>query len=600
MSNQPNANVSRPPRHSASDNVPTMPYGGSNMPSPMEKILTAAIRRIRWQDGVKLVPRAIIGGLLVGLLLFVTSRFYPFVDRTTMLWVTGALVALGIVGTVGYLSLRSYSVAWVARQLDTRLNLDERLSTAVELSQSAQPVLTEIREAQLNDTLALLKDFDPVKVLPLRVDKCWFAAIAFLVGAIGAAYLLPSTAEQAWQQEAQNQAVAAEQAARLEEIQAKILDDAILMDALKEQEEIPDVAALVEALQENDILSEELLATLAEAEGSLADLQDVAERQNRLLNELAANLSQQGISGELTTALQQGDLTSASQFLENMAESITTASEETQRQLADALSRVAEAAREVGDQTLANAFSQAAASLQESLSAQSASNQSSALNTANSPASQNATQAALQQAADVLSEANQSLANQEAIDQAIANIQAARQQLAQAANQDGVQSSSQGSGQGRSQVNSQGNGQGDQEVSQGQGIQGGSGSSGESNGSALGMGPAQEMITNGSQGATGQQLGEPNISYPSIFLGGEQGPVVDVDGQGGEGGVPVADVPINPNQPTAPALVPYNQVYGEYATAANQALDDAYIPLGMKDAVRTYFGSLDPGAGSNN
>ncbi|GAC1550857.1 MAG: hypothetical protein NVS2B7_26950 [Herpetosiphon sp.] len=42
-------------------------------------------------------------------------------------------------------------------------------------------------------------------------------------------------------------------------------------------------------------------------------------------------------------------------------------------------------------------------------------------------------------------------------------------------------------------------------------------------------------------------------------------------------------------------LVPYEQVYGNYRSAAADALDGAPIPPGLKDYVRDYFSQLDPG-----
>ena len=42
------------------------------------------------------------------------------------------------------------------------------------------------------------------------------------------------------------------------------------------------------------------------------------------------------------------------------------------------------------------------------------------------------------------------------------------------------------------------------------------------------------------------------------------------------------------------SIVPYNQVFGDYRDAAYEALDDDYIPLGMKEYVRDYFSSLEP------
>ncbi|MFZ4814650.1 MAG: hypothetical protein ACOYL5_08950, partial [Phototrophicaceae bacterium] len=47
--------------------------------------------------------------------------------------------------------------------------------------------------------------------------------------------------------------------------------------------------------------------------------------------------------------------------------------------------------------------------------------------------------------------------------------------------------------------------------------------------------------------------------------------------------------------PTGNASIPYNQVYSDYNDAARQALESDYIPLGVRDVVRDYFTSIEPG-----
>jgi hypothetical protein len=42
------------------------------------------------------------------------------------------------------------------------------------------------------------------------------------------------------------------------------------------------------------------------------------------------------------------------------------------------------------------------------------------------------------------------------------------------------------------------------------------------------------------------------------------------------------------------SVVPYEQVFGDYRDAANEALSDDYIPLGLKGYIRDYFSSLEP------
>ena len=49
--------------------------------------------------------------------------------------------------------------------------------------------------------------------------------------------------------------------------------------------------------------------------------------------------------------------------------------------------------------------------------------------------------------------------------------------------------------------------------------------------------------------------------------------------------------------PTGAVNVPYNEVFSDYASAANTALEQGYIPLGLRDVIRDYFTSLAPSTG---
>jgi hypothetical protein len=42
------------------------------------------------------------------------------------------------------------------------------------------------------------------------------------------------------------------------------------------------------------------------------------------------------------------------------------------------------------------------------------------------------------------------------------------------------------------------------------------------------------------------------------------------------------------------ALVPYQEVYRSYVDAANQAIEQSYIPPALKEYVRAYFSELEP------
>jgi hypothetical protein len=67
---------------------------------------------------------------------------------------------------------------------------------------------------------------------------------------------------------------------------------------------------------------------------------------------------------------------------------------------------------------------------------------------------------------------------------------------------------------------------------------------------------------------------------------------VDIPGEG-QGGPATGEGEGGPRE-GGEALVPYNEIYTDYQAQAASALENSYIPRGLKDYVRAYFGALDP------
>jgi hypothetical protein len=91
----------------------------------------------------------------------------------------------------------------------------------------------------------------------------------------------------------------------------------------------------------------------------------------------------------------------------------------------------------------------------------------------------------------------------------------------------------------------------------------------------------------------GEEEFEPIYDPRRIGGQGDEQMVLEPDA----GNVPVQEGEFAQN-PTGDVTVPYNQVFSDYRDAANRALESDYIPLGMRDVVRDYFSSLEPGQGS--
>jgi hypothetical protein len=73
---------------------------------------------------------------------------------------------------------------------------------------------------------------------------------------------------------------------------------------------------------------------------------------------------------------------------------------------------------------------------------------------------------------------------------------------------------------------------------------------------------------------------------------GKPGDPSYIAGQGGDGQTQQGQTP--GQGADNPAIVPYQQVFGDFADYAQTALDRSYVPLAMKDYVRDYFSALDP------
>src|SRR5258705_13916666 len=106
-----------------------------SIPKSLRPILQAADRRRRLQVGIRLLLYTFSLGLLLSLLLTLLGRVYPLTWPTRLLAVGLGLTTVGIILTQLYAWLSPRSSLVTARQLDRQLGLDERLFTALELTQ---------------------------------------------------------------------------------------------------------------------------------------------------------------------------------------------------------------------------------------------------------------------------------------------------------------------------------------------------------------------------------------------------------------------------------------------------------------------------------
>ncbi len=550
-------------------------------PSALQKILAQAKRQWRWQQTIRLLLPVLTLGLIGTLLLTLLGRLLPLAMPNNLLtWGLGAtILALGL--TWAYVWLRPISAQRLARQLDYRLKLDERLSTTLHLIETDSVNTPDhITQAQLNDTLSHLPQLNLKQAFPHHHQWRWLIVTTILIGLLVVNISLPNRQVQVLHQQLATQQLIDEQLTRFEDIRTDLLTDETLLETPDGEELQQSLNNLIDTLQEENISLEEAMAAISEAEENLTSLENIESTDTQpqdTLNDLAQSFSQFDSTTDLAAALEQHNLTEAAETLRAAANNLPNDPQSTE-DLAQALQQAAETAATTGHTELAEALTEAAEALEQALETQNSNeNQSDQGSQTDQVAAQQAVQQALQQAAQALEQAGQQLADQEAIQQALANIQEARQQLAQQSTQGQGQQPGQGSGDGEGNIGEAG--RGDPATDGAEGL------------FTVEGAPDSMSIENG------PNEGQAEV-YKSLYapehLGGEGGPLVNPDSPDTEGGIPIGEAPVDPNQDPGEALVPYNQIYGQYNNAASQALDDSYIPLGMKSYVRQYFGALEP------
>ncbi len=560
-------------------------------------------RRLRLRAGVRLATRTLWLAAALTALVEVVARLWPLLDRH--LWAAAPLL-LWLLSVGLYSLLRPLPLFHVARQLDTELGLKDRLATALELeawkhgsveawkrgsmeawktgsmentlppsnlaggTQSATFQPSSQCEAplagrppmgnlptlhpsilptfQLHDALSTAQQITP-QALPWRLPRRPLGLAGGLLAlALGLAFI-PNPMDDLLAQRAAVREAAQKQAEAIQEAR-RDFEKATDPTAEERAQALQALAELMKQLAANPGDLEQALADLAQAEAQLRQLQDpqaaarqtAAEQIATQLANLAQKTNQNSTAAEAAAALTElaaalGALNSAGQQeLAQALEKLAGEAAPTDAELAQALSDLAAAARE-GD--VAEAVKAAG------------------------------------EAGEALARSDQAAKLQQALAQAQAQLAQSRQGMAQ---QGAV-----AQGQGQTQAPGQGQGQGQQV-----------GSGGGTNANQLP--PANRTGAAGSptQPNKPASVTEAEKIYAPIDPQSAGQPEFVPGQETGEGQVINRQEESPLSGVNNPSLVPYQQVYQNYADAAAEAVEREQIPPDMRDLVRDYFSQLAP------
>jgi len=516
-------------------------------------------------------------------------------------------------GITGLATLTAFLVAYlyprspmtIARESDARMHLRARLATAVEIqgqleaSPRALPIRNgsaepsprsvgrrtvahterfrravaarrgarqlqrglisapEIATRQLADACAAAGRANPRQAFKPHFPRRQAAVAATLLALLIGSFVVPNPQEARIAQQQAEQRAIEEQIARIEEQMARIEEQTERLEALREeiaaneslsQEDKEDLLRELDDtlgdLQESELGKAEAVARLSEAEGKLKKLlSEDTEALESALREAGYKASQDDSTQDIGRSLSQGEYADAAQAMESLGEQLSSDAAELES-TAQRLEAMAAALVDSRPE-LAQALRDAAEAIRRR--------------------DVDAARKALQRASELTRQVGQEIAAQQATEQALGQIQESRRAIAQAGQ------GQQGQGQ---QPQGSGSGHGDSDSEGGQGTPGSPG------------GP----IPPNQPGQSGQTPYDP--VYAPERLGGEDGERVDLPGQ--DQGGPDTGETVRHTLDEGRALVPYDEVYTEYREQATSALENSYIPRGLKEYVRTYFSSLEP------
>lgn len=600
-------------------------------------------RRLRLSQMLRWFPRSLLPGLAVGLVLAVVSRLRPWLLPQQIALVTVALVVLGIViFTLGVWLWRRPALT-SARRFDVQFELDERVSTALELGSGVIRSSDELIERQLADARSHASAVKVRDYIPLELHgRDW--ALALLLAALLALLLILPNPQVDALNEASVQRTAIDEAADdLRELTQDVAADASLGNEERE--------TLLEALQTTTNRLEQPNITPEEAFAAVSDVRsELQERANDLNSQSSQNQSAlEQAAAALRQATQQGDASEANngspaatmqqveQDMQQLASQAGEMSAEERQQASESLRQAAQALQQSNPQA-SESLQQAAEQMQQPTGdpqpqlqqAQQQMQQQSQQAQQQQQASENLSEASeqAQQAAQQISEAQQQQSQQSGEQQSQQQQQAQEQQdqqQAQQSEQQGQQAQSneqqsqngqqsdqgQQTTDGQAQQQSQGSQQSDQaQQSQNQSTQGQQQSQQGAPSQAQSASAGNQAGDSGSDDVNGQSQASQNQSDSSNNPDGEgvgqyesvnvpqrigdqanDGNNVQLDPDAGNTPVQEGDFSQNPD---GQVTVPYNQVFSDYANAANEALNRDYVPLGLRDVVRDYFTSLEP------
>ena len=551
--------------------------------------------RTQWINTLRWLPRTLFLGSSVAIALAISSRIWPLLTRFELAIASAVIIFLSVLIVVVWCWLWPRPKILVARRLERALNLQERLSTALEIQSGRILTSVQLTEYQMRDTLHRAAAATPATALPIQLNGKELLLVALSLIMLFALILLPNAQEAArlWNQQQQFQLSSA--TAALEEARGSVLAE----NRLSPEERERLLRALDEAVAslENDAISRE------EAVASLYDAAQQLEQGQASLN--AQSAAVQDSLSEASDALRRGEDRSSPDRPQTLSERLQQMRDELSSLTAEQIALMARALRES-----AEAFAETHPDLASALEAA-----AEALERGDLNAADDAMADAIFELEALEAPQNQAPGDARSMDHAADRLSDAAEELAEGSDSSQFRpggENSQGSETGRegSEGNQAAVGQIPQGDSRESSVRGShlAESNNPSSESSVGQTAGAGDVTSGQSGDVSASSGGDQSSggnnpdgtgrdnYNTIYaprerIGGSS--EIGIELEAGSSEILVDSGEFSEN-PLGESRIPYTLLYHEYRESANAALETEYIPLGLRAVIRSYFSAIEP------
>lgn len=584
----------------------------------LESLLDTWEARWRFKTMLLYLPRVLLlafslGILAIPVLLLLRLLTMNAIVTLLLLLASGSLITIGLIW-----SFYGNKGIEAARKFDNLFGLQERLATAFELLDGRIKTVDELADLQISDTLHNAQSIEATKMIRLEWRK-WEWAGAITLGFVLTVFLTLILATGLLGQgrgAATDEAIAAAASTAQDVTELVATDDSLSPD---ERQSLLDSAEMtLSELQNPDTTAEDAFAAMSDLEA------DLSAQADSLREDIAASENAMNSASESLSSPENADANQLGQQLSDISNSLNNMSDAERAEMAQNLEEAADALEEENPE-LAQNLDAAAEALRNGDTQEAAESLVSASQTANSAAAQNAENAdtaeALDNAASQAQQAAQDIATSEFNENAqpegeIDPNSTIEEQLgmespdiASMPGEDGGGGSGDEPSEGAQgdlvesddpnarPADTEGNSemQGEQQEGSGRGETSNAGS-----GAGDGEGPKTDEVQGGSSqnevSGDNDPSGEGESVYDEVYAPIQESSTSEDNSvilESSEGEQPAIEGEFQEN-PTGESSVPYNQVFANYADAANRALENAYVPLGLRDVVRDYFTSIEP------